>query len=209
MQSLIESINEIKETSLSEYCLDECEISCCYLEDKMIEVTKDQLGLLYEDELRSNIIYMAANILGTGEIVFEQLLKIKIDRLKDEGIVTELVTGQIFGLEGIMCPKYHQEIGVCTIYGNSHRPEACGKFPIYHNSYDGVLMDPRCPFILENWEEIIDNLSQRHPHELSESHRAFTILTQGDSALHPVDAFKYRNSLRKYFAGETVFLESD
>ena len=186
MESIEVAIFNIKSTELSKFCLDECTKSCCLFEGLSISVDEEQLKFLYGAQLEAEALYKVAAIIGCEEKVYAYLFHKLIDKLKGEGSLKK--EGEQYRLHNTACPRYDEKTKVCHVHDNLHRPHACEPFPITFNDETGVILDARCSYVYQHWEEIILSLTMNH----GEKTLNFKVIAPFIGGIFPYDADDYR-----------------
>jgi len=172
MSSLEESIENIK-ISMSKYCLEQCINTCCEFTLNELDLSKDELRLLYEDKIKESRLYRISAWLGFKNN-FDTLFEIKISSLIKNKILKKRQDG-IYVLKNGVCPRYEAETKECTIYPS--RPFNCKKFPISLDD-SNVNFSVFCQYVRENHESIVKVLIKNNRDELIK-HKIHFIMNTG------------------------------
>jgi Fe-S-cluster containining protein len=171
---------------LSKFCLDECKKSCCLFEGLSISVDEEQLKFLYEAQLKAAALYKVAAVIGCEKKVYAYLFNKIIDKLKGKGSLKK--EGERYRLHNTACPRYDEKTRVCLVHDNPRRPHACEPFPITFHDETGVILDARCSYVYQHWEEIISSLTMNH----GEKALNFKVIAPFIVGIFPYDADDYR-----------------
>lgn len=171
-QENIEStISRIKEESLSPYCLNECQTTCC-------DFTKKIYLTLSDEELFS---------LFPGK---------EKEEMNEEGLLDFNKYGKNV-LKNTVCPYHDQETSLCSIHDKPYLPQDCRDFPLVKTRRYGIVMEARCPYIRENWEDIVLELENKHQKELSRMNPRFTMWILDKTDVRPYDVDKDYTSIKE------------
>jgi Fe-S-cluster containining protein len=192
-ESIEAVILKIKSTELSKFCLDECKKSCCLFEGLSISVDEEQLKFLYEAQLKAAALYKVAAVIGCEKKVYACLFHKIIDKLKGKGSLKK--EGECYWLHNTACPRYDEKTRVCLVHDDPRRPHACEPFPITFHDETGVILDARCSYVYQQWEEIISSLTMNH----GEKALHFKVIAPFIFGIFPYDADDYRK-MRDYEA---------
>ena len=184
--SLEAAIFKIKSTELSKFCLDECRKSCCLFEGLSISVDGEQLKFLYEAQLKAAALYKVAAVIGCEKKVYACLFHKIIDNLIGKGSLKK--EGERYRLQNTPCPRYDEKTSACLVHDSPERPSACEPFPITFQDETGVVLDARCSYVYQNWEEIISSLTINH----GETALTFKVVAPFIFGIFPYDADDYR-----------------
>ena len=185
-ESIEAAILKIKSTELSRFCLGECKKSCCLFEELSISVDEEQLKFLYETRLKAAALYKAAAVIGCEKRVYAYLFYKMIDELKGKGSLKK--EGERYRLHNTACPRYDEKTGACLVHDDPRRPSACEPFPIMLQNQTCVILDARCPYVYQHWEEIISSLTMNR----GKKALTFKVIAPFIMGIFPYDAEDYR-----------------
>ena len=188
--SIEAAILKIKNTELSKFCLDECRKSCCLFEELSISVDEKQLKFLYEEQLKAKFLYKLAALIGCGKRAYDRLFHKIIDKLKRQRSLKQ--EGERFTLYHTVCPRYDTKTKACLVHNNPRRPQACESFPITFHEETGVILDARCPYVYQQWEEVISFLTMNH----GKNGLNFKVIAPFILGIFPYDEDDYRKMRR-------------
>jgi Fe-S-cluster containining protein len=151
-----------------------------------ISVDKEQLMFLYEAQLKASAFYKLAAVIGREKMVYAYLFHRITGKLKGKGSLKK--EGERYRLHNIACPRFDEKTRVCRVHDAPRRPNACEPFPITFQDETGVILDARCSYVYQNWEEIISSLTMNN----GEKALNFKVIAPFMMGIFPYDADDYR-----------------
>ncbi|MBN1613238.1 MAG: YkgJ family cysteine cluster protein [Deltaproteobacteria bacterium] len=186
MNSIEEAIANLKSTELSAFCLGECKKSCCLFEGLSIAVNEEQLKFLYGPQVEAAALYGVAAKMGCGKKVYAYLFRKLVDKLDKGGSLKK--EGDRYRLQNTACPQYDEKTKACRVHDDPKRPPVCETFPISYRDGTGVILDARCSYVYQHWEDIILSLTMT----LREKTISFKVIAPFIIGIFPYDANDYR-----------------
>ena len=146
-------------------------------------------------------MYKVAAVIGCEKKVYTLLFHKIIDKLKREGSLKK--EGERYWLHHTVCPRYDEETRVCLIHDSPRRPHACEPFPITFDDDTDVILDARCAYVYQHWEEIISSITKMNHGQKALN---FKVIAPFIVGVFPYDADDYRK-MRKKEAQSSSFME--
>ena len=202
--SLEETINSIKQTELSNFCLKECKKPCCSFSPRVmyLPMSEEEASLIYQNEVKKSPLFKIAESLGIADYTFKFLFQLEMRSRQNCGELVINKKNKTYTMINTTCPRYDPKSRKCNIH-DCTRPEDCTAFPIYLSQEKSlslenpnilrislkstVMLDTRCDYIKHNWKNLAQKIYENNSEELSKFQPPFTVFfnSHNKTTRHP------------------------